>query len=119
MRKKIDIQSAEKIGEHLHLLAAEPVTGLTSSGQMLVDSENHSFIYIMEDEDQYTYIVLREHLWPELKSALNQKNPVFLNNLNDKIELVNFQAELEYLLDNIKGNGNYGDEMEKKVINHF
>jgi hypothetical protein len=35
------------------------------------------------------------------------------------IELTDIHDELSYLLENIKGNANYGEEMEKKVVETF
>lgn len=54
-----------------------------------------------------------------LKTGLEEKLPVYLTNEENKIELINFYEELEYLISNIKGNSNYGDEMVTKVESTF
>ena len=40
------------------------------SGQMLVDSAGFSFVYLLENEDTYTYISVPETFWKELKEVI-------------------------------------------------
>lgn len=119
MRKKITILSASFNNNQLYLKTNESIHTLKPAGQILVDSVQFSFIYLMEDNDDYTYITLPEQLWPSLKSAFEQKSLVWLTCGEENIELTNFQEELEYVINNIKGNSNYGDEMVAKVENYF
>jgi hypothetical protein len=85
------------------------------TGQMLVDSAGFSFVYLLENDDSYTYIKVPEIYWNDLKAALTRRIPVVVTNGKEKLYLEQFLEELSYLIDNIKGNSNYGEEMVKKI----
>jgi hypothetical protein len=119
MQKRITIHSASVINTKLILTANETITGLIPGERILVDSDHFSFIYIMENADEYTFLMLPEQIWPKLKEAMGQTLPVFLTFSDEEIELTNFQEEFENLINNIKGNGNYGVEMAEKVETLF
>ncbi|WP_040204553.1 UPF0738 family protein [Neobacillus jeddahensis] len=119
MKKRITILEAIITDNKLILETNESINGLIPAEQILVDSTQCSFIYLMEDQEEYTYIVLPETIWPSLKAAQEQELPVKLSTNDDQIELVNFQEELEYIISNIKGNSNYGHEMVTKVEGVF
>lgn len=86
-----------------------------ASGQMLVDSDGLSFVYLLEKEEGYTYIVLPNSVWGELKTALTEQLPVYLSNQSERLLLNQFHEELSYLIENIKGNSNYGEKMVNEV----
>jgi hypothetical protein len=86
---------------------------------MLVDSDGCSFIYLLENADTYTYISIPEIVWNDLKTAVSKNLPVIVTNGSERIFLTNFQEELNYLIENIKGNSNYGEEMVNKVETVF
>lgn len=92
---------------------------LRASGQMLVDSDGFSFIYLLENADTYTYIAIPETVWNDLKIAVANNLPVVVTNGSEQILLTRFQEELTYLIENIKGNSNYGEEMVNKVETVF
>lgn len=119
MKKRLTILSAKLMENQLFLNVNESIEGLQPATQILVDSDQFSFIYIMEDQEDYTYIVFPEQHWPILKSALERKSQVLLTFDDKHIELPNFLEELEYVISNIKDNSNYGDDMVKKVENIF
>jgi hypothetical protein len=119
MQKRIIINSAHVSDTKLILEANETVSGFTPSEQMLVDSDHFSFIYIMEQENEFTFLVLSESIWPLLNDALGKNLSVILTFNNEQIDLTNFQEELAYLISNIRGNGNYGEQMVEKVETVF
>lgn len=119
MNQKINITEANIIEENLFLTVESLAATLIPRGQMLVDSDQFAFIYILENEDAYTYLALPEWSWPALKTANENGNKVFVVAGEEKIELIHFNDELSYLIENIKGNSNYGDEMVKKVEDLF
>lgn len=119
MNKTIKIDAAHIENNRLHLLTSEAITGLIPREHMLVDSDHFSFIYLMEDHDDYTYIVLPESIWSTLKESVINKFPAMVISGEEEIELLAFQEELEYVINNVKGNGNYGDEMVGKVEQTF
>ena len=86
-----------------------------ASGQMLVDSDGLSFVYLLEKEEDYTYIVIPNTVWRELKIALTEQLPVYLSNQSERLLLNQFHEELSYLIENIKGNSNYGEKMVNEV----
>jgi hypothetical protein len=87
--------------------------------QMLVDSNQFSFVYILEINEEYTYLVLTAEIWQILKVAIAQSLSVVLTNQKDSLHLPMFIEELNYLIENIKGNSNYGEEMVEKVESTF
>lgn len=90
-----------------------------ASGQMLVDSDSLAFIYLLEKENEYVYLEIPEMVWKDCKVALEANNAFFIKALNGELLLENFKEELEYLIENILGNGNYGEDMEKAVSSVF
>ncbi|WP_316571672.1 hypothetical protein [Neobacillus sp. YIM B06451] len=119
MKKKLIVSGSDIQEGQLILKTEEPVGGLVPKGQMLVDSDNLSFVYLMEREEEYTYVLLPELVWADLKKGLDQSLPVYLKADGGKVELTGFHGELEYLAENIKGNGNYGEAMVSSVESIF
>lgn len=121
MKNKINIQTAEiknrelllKTDNHLDMHVIEPMK------QMLVDSDNVSFVYIVDYREAYTYISIPESIWSLLKTALDENAKVFLKTGEGCIHLPNFLEELHELIENIKGNSNYGERMVGKVEGVF
>lgn len=119
MKKRIQILSTNIIENVLLLQTDQSINGLIPGGQILVDSDMFSFIYLMEDQDEYTYLILQEQIWPLIKTAMDRKLPVLIADENVRMELINFHDELEFLVSNIKGNSNYGRKMVEKVERIF
>lgn len=118
MREKLLVIKTNTTDNNDIALLVEPETNLSevkATGQMLVDSDGLSFVYVLEINDEYTYLAIKEDFWPELKRGLDSQSNVYLSNSTKQLELENFFEELEYLVENIKGNGNYGEEMVTKV----
>ena len=89
------------------------------TGQMLVDSDQLSFVYIVDQEDGYHYITIPEPTWSVIQDGLRAGLETFLTNKSGKLKLDSFQSEMEYLIENITGNSNYGEEMVAKVEQVF
>lgn len=118
MNKRLIIQDSfikNQTELQLEIDRSHKLNGLKASGQMLVDSDQFSFIYLLENDDAYTYISIPETAWENLKTAVSSNLPVIVTNGSEKILLTKLQEELTYLIENIKGNSNYGEEMVKKV----
>ena len=86
---------------------------------MLVDSDQLSFVYLMEEGNDYVYILLPEPVWDDLKKGYVESLPVFLQAEESRTALNGFHDELGYLVENIKGNSNYGENMAAKVESVF
>ncbi|MBM7096075.1 MULTISPECIES: hypothetical protein [Alteribacter] len=104
-------------------LDASALHTFQASGQMLADSDAKTFIYIIEDDSSFTYIRFPAGSWEALQSVRDDL-PVVLelmaqNKEAVQLELTGFWTEIDYLVDNIEGNTNYGDEMMKAVEKAF
>ena len=119
MNKRITINKANLLESKLYLQASESISGLSPTEQILVDSKEFSFVYLMENLEGYTYIEMNQTIWPLLKKGLEQKIPVWVSFENEQMELTNFNEELNDLINNIRGNSNYGAEMVTKVEEIF
>ncbi|MCZ0756149.1 hypothetical protein [Anoxybacillus sp. J5B_2022] len=122
MRKTITITDVKKRDEQLWLLSEAPsfsLEGAIPKRYMLVDSVERSFVYIVEQADEFVYVSIPQPCWREIKEVLTQPLTVFLQAGTVELELAGFQEELAYLIGNIEGNANYGEEMEKAVKDTF
>lgn len=121
MKKMVPVLSAIIDNNSLILNVEDNMSllNIVAKEQMLVDSEQFSFVYILEVDGEYTYLALQEALWPTLKESLDQSLTTYLVNQERKILLTLFNEELSYLIENIKGNSNYGEEMVQKVEKTF
>lgn len=123
MNNKIPVLSAE-INENSLLLSIDnniTFSKITPKEQMLVDSDQLAFIYIIEVDGEYTYLVINHELWPTLKEAIHHTptlTPILVNE-HVQIVLPLFYEEMTYLIDNIRGNSNYGEAMVEKVESTF
>ncbi|RSK26498.1 hypothetical protein EJF36_06285 [Bacillus sp. HMF5848] len=94
---------------------------IQANGQMLVDSDNLAFIYLLENDESYIYASIKEDFWHDISNACKMDVTFILKSAQSEteIELVNFKEEMTYLISNIEGNSNYGEEMVTKVMNAF
>lgn len=117
MRERLNIEEIRVTDTELILQVNESadLAGMKATGQMLVDSSNFAFIYLMEKNDEYTYVVMAEGGWPLLKEGLAKELPFVMSNGVRQVVLDHANDELTYLIDNISGNSNYGEEMVTKV----
>src|SRR3954451_13697576 len=100
MNKRLIIQDSfikNQTELQLEIDRSHKLNGLKASGQMLVDSDQFSFIYLLENDDVYTYISIPETVWENLKTAVSNDLPVIVTNGSEKILLTQFQEELTYL----------------------
>ncbi|MGG3736747.1 hypothetical protein [Aeribacillus pallidus] len=121
MRKKVHIQTATIENSTLTLQPTEPVSlnDMVPSGQMIVDSDELAFVYLVKEQNEYTYIYLHETIWSQLKEAMEQQLQVKIVSNHEELVLENAVEELQYLVANIEGNGNYGEKMVEKVEHIF
>ncbi|MFS0883012.1 hypothetical protein [Metabacillus niabensis] len=120
MNKRIDVKEAVLEANRLILHTEDSLSeSMNAKGQMLVDSDQLAFIYLLETDEDFIYAGLPHTIWSKLKEALDKSLPVLLKINDSEVELVQIIDELQYLIDNIKGNANYGEEMETKVTEVF
>ncbi|MGM0844327.1 MAG: hypothetical protein ACQEUT_05055 [Bacillota bacterium] len=121
MRKNIHLTQAELLEDKLLLHSNETSaeSHLKPAGQVLVDSDNYSFVYLAESDENYVLLHIQEGCWPALKEGFQKNVPVFANLGGTDFELEGLHHELDFLIENIEGNSNYGDKMVKKVETIF
>lgn len=120
MRKMITILQVTIENNKLVLTSDfKHISEITPKGQMLVDSDRLAFIYIIEHENEYVWLSLPQELWEKVNEGRLDHLQVVLQNNKTYIELPNYMEELDYLIENIKDNGNYGDEMVTLVEKVF
>lgn len=89
---------------------------LQAGERMLVDSDQFAFLYIVEDQDGFHSLRFEKDCWPALKEGyLNRTAFYAVLNEHTRLALANLNEELDFLLENIQGNGNYGEAFEEAV----
>lgn len=121
MRKMIRVHNSENRGGTIHyfIQEQEPAESLEASGQMIADSDDPAFVYLLDTGTQYIYIRFEEPLWPSLTEALQHDGLPLLVWGSQVMPLAAFQEELWMLLENIKGNNNYGELFQTAVEKAF
>ncbi len=114
--KKMDIYVTEMKFENevLNVFTEADIENCTAVSQMIVDSDDFSFIYLLDNGVDYVRLHFVSETWEMLERYRNQKIV-----LNESLELIDFYDELNYLISNIEGNNNYGKEFEAKVVETF
>ncbi|MGB8002536.1 MAG: hypothetical protein WCF60_20885 [Anaerobacillus sp.] len=91
-----------------------------ATGNMLVDSDSLSFVYLLDGGEGYTYIRFQEEVWPMLNNVLQKDVKVIITSESgETLELLEIKEELTYLVENIKDNSNYGEVMNQAVEKAF
>lgn len=106
---------------HLHPIEDWPLSEwqrLKDGMRMLVDSDALTLVYVLDSEEAFVQLRLPRQVWPALKEAYEKEWDVYAT-LHEPILLHYFHEEMEYVLSNIPGNGNYGMEMVKAVEEIF
>lgn len=103
-----------------HTFTQNEIKGIKAGERMLVDSDGLALIYIIEDDEQFYYVSFGQNTWPLLNEAYKTEAPLILEfDSNHTLELLQLHAELDFLLENIEGNSNYGEELETAVCEVF
>ncbi|MFC0469533.1 hypothetical protein ACFFHM_03000 [Halalkalibacter kiskunsagensis] len=98
----------------------EKAQSLQAGNRMLVDSDGLAFVYILEDDSAFYYVSFPQETWSNLKDSYEQTASLMLILAEDiEIELTSIKEELSFLIENIEGNSNYGEEMERAVQEIF
>ncbi|MDM5153845.1 hypothetical protein QUF88_08385 [Bacillus sp. DX1.1] len=122
MQNKIQVKSVEE-RENALIFCAENteirVEELTVRNHVLVDSDHLSFLYILEDESAFIYVSIPHTCWEAMHDAMKNDKKIFVRVNNIEIELEQLKEEVAYLIGNIEGNANYGEELEAAVKKVF
>lgn len=121
MRKTYIVDSGVQNGSEIRFLLQEEPTNLDvkAGGQLITDSDNLSFVYLMDSQEGYTYVQFPKTVWPLLAISLSSDQDPQIAWGHSVIQLTNFREELEMLIFNIEGNHNYGAEFTEAVEETF
>ena len=72
MQNRIEITEANLRNDRL-VLTSEINDGAERkpAGRMLTDSDHFAFVYILEQDESFEYVILNEGIWSDLKAALD------------------------------------------------
>ena len=121
LRNVYNIESYVHIQNKLTFIVNEKASTIqiTPVGQVIVDSDHHAFIYIVEEAGAFSYLSFGEKMWPALVEIVQRGEDPYLILGEKTIELHHFYEELEALVYNIEGNGNYGESFVGAVETVF
>ncbi|NLY79440.1 MAG: hypothetical protein GX072_05985 [Lysinibacillus sp.] len=121
MRNLYEIDDFQSIHNELYfsLNDNELKIQIEPAGQVLTDSDHLAFIYVVEEGDEFSYLQFPKKVWEGLLTIIKTKKDPFLTIDGNTIQLHNFANELEMLVFNIEGNGNYGSEFVQAVEETF
>lgn len=117
MRTEIYINSGTQKGPVVTFPIKDKVTTQTliPSGKMITDSEKLTFVYLIDEEEEYGQLHFEQAVWPLLVNSIKLKtDPTVFYNENTII-LDGFIDELTMLIFNIEGNNNYGETFSSAV----
>jgi len=112
------IDSGLRNDEQILFLTAEKPSGIPS-GKMITDSDNLSFVYLLEVEEGYEHLHFTQTVWPLMVDVLTTNLDPMLSWKDEIILLPGFKDELTMLIYNIEGNDNYGEMFSSAVEQAF
>ncbi len=80
MRNTYKIEQFQFVKNNLHFSLNElgKEKQFQPAGQVLADSDDVSFIYLIEEGNQYSYLKFPQNLWPQLVELLKTEQNPFL-----------------------------------------
>ena len=121
MRNVYLIDQVEAVHKEIYFILNEKkqLSQLQSTGQVIVDSDNEAFLYIIEENEAYSYVSFSKNVWPQLLQMLMTEQKAYLKVEDGLLPLVQFADELQGLIYNIEGNSNYGDQFVDRIEKAF
>jgi hypothetical protein len=121
MRKIIEVKELiiNDRGLNINIENQVNIKECSEVGTMIADSDQNSLLYIIEENEEFVYISIPSRYWNVLKQALDEENPVFLQNEENSIQLNQWNDELSFIVQNVEGNLNYGAEFVEQIQNVF
>lgn len=97
----------------------ESLTGSVPSGTLIADSDRQTFVYLVDRGDTYGYVHFPVSMWGSLLQAVEEDASIGWQDGDEWIELERLKEELDMMLVNIEGNGNYGETFTSLVEKQF
>ncbi|MBD8031522.1 MULTISPECIES: UPF0738 family protein [Solibacillus] len=121
MRNVYIVNQFQAVHNEIHFILNEKkqLSQLQPVGQVIVDSDNEAFLYIIEENDAYSYIGFPQAIWSQLVQMLKSGQQPYLKVEDGLMPLNQFTDELKGLLYNIVGNSNYGNRFVEAVEKEF
>ncbi|WP_438316323.1 hypothetical protein [Sporosarcina sp. FA9] len=101
------------------LTSAIEFTNEIPSGKMITDSDELSFVYLLEIEEGYSQVHFTKAVWPLMVDVLKSDLDPILSWGDKLLPLIGFKDELTMLIYNIEGNNNYGEKFTSAVETAF
>ena len=117
MRTEIHINSGVQSGPVITFVIKDKLKTetLLPSGKMITDSEKMTFVYLVDEEEEYGQLHFERAVWPLLVDSIKLNiDPIVTYNENT-VSLDGFIEELTMLIYNIEGNNNYGEAFSSAV----
>lgn len=99
--------------ERVNIYTEEQEMDVQATGTMVVDSDHFQFVYLLDD-GEFHHLRFVQETWPMLKEYKDKEWYLY-----GKLKLDNFTEELQFLLENIEGNYNYGKDFTESVESVF
>ncbi len=121
LRNVYIVNQFQAVHNEIHFILNEKkqLSQLQPVGQVIVDSDNEAFLYIIEENDAYSYIGFPQAIWSQLVQMLKSGQQPYLKVEDGLMPLNQFTDELKGLLYNIVGNSNYGNRFVEAVEKEF
>ncbi|MEK4698646.1 hypothetical protein MKX47_03570 [Solibacillus sp. FSL R7-0668] len=121
MRNVYLITQFDVVHNEIHFILNEKkqLSQFQPIGQVLADSDNEALLYIIDENDAYSYLRFNQAIWPQLLQMVLLNQKAMLKMADGVLELTDFTDELKALLFNIEGNGNYGDAFVQMIEKAF
>lgn len=121
LRNVYIIDHVEVVHSEIYFILNEKkqLSQLQSTGQVIVDSDNEAFLYIIEENEAYSYLSFGKNVWSRLLQMLLAEQKAYLKVEDGLLPLQQFADELQGLLYNIEGNSNYGDQFVENIEKAF
>ena len=117
MRTEIYINSGTQSGPVVTFPIKDKLTTQTliPSGKMITDSEKLTFVYLIDEEDEYGQLHFEQAVWPLLVDSIKLNTDPIVTYNENTVSLDGFIEELTMLIFNIEGNNNYGETFSSAV----
>ncbi|GEK34293.1 hypothetical protein KSI01_18260 [Kurthia sibirica] len=108
------------INQKIHFtLKTTPNSSWKPAGRVITDSDDLAFIYTIDENDAFSYLVFKQPLWNSLVAVIESETDPVVVVEDQQIVLTGFFDEIQSLIYNIEGNSNYGDTFVTAVENVF
>lgn len=118
MSTKLYIQRQER-QENNWQFWVEGVGVYTASENVLTDSEEIAFVYLVDDGEAFCPIYFTQEYWSTLLEVIQSNQDPFVAINDQVIQLTGLVEQLNMLIANIEGNANYGEPFVRAVESSF